>query len=157
MEGFGSGRFWWPPDNPRVFYSHQKTPLHWLIDPLCYYVWINPLVSFTFRLTACHMKVLSVAVFEHFPCQVWLLLSFVQLLIFNGEVSPITFYLWFLFFSLSCCYFLLSSVQETDMLYVGRAYASRHTILLGIGTVVLVCCQSKYCSLFTNIMSNGHK
>ena len=62
------------------------------------------------------------------------------------------------FLFLSVPVILIPYVQEVDTLYfvTGWAYASRHTILLGIGTATSIWCQSKYYSLFANIMSNGH-
>lgn len=47
-------------------------------------------------------------------------------------------------------------VQEVDTLcfVTGRSHASRHTILLGVGTAASISCQSKYYSLFTDIKSN---
>lgn len=159
----GSGRFWWPLDNLRGFYSHQKTPLHWLIDPLCYSVWINSVFIYilsqlvTWKFSLLSSSDTSTVRFDScyplynflFPIVRFLLINCIQFLRFLFLPS--------FFFSLSCCYFLLASVQEADMPYVGRAYAWRHTIPLGIGTAMLVCCQSKYYSLFTNIMSNSHK
>lgn len=154
----GSGRFWWPLDNLRGFYSHQKTPLHWLVDPLWYSVWINSVFIYilsqlvTWKFSLLSSSDTSTVRFDFcYPLYNW----YFQLWGFSS--FPSSFLPSFLFFSLSCCYFLLASVQETDVLYVGRAHAWRHTILLGIGSAMLVCCQSKYYSLFTNIMSNSHK
>lgn len=68
-------------------------------------------------------------------------------------------FLLLVFFScLSLCFSFFSHIHEVDILYfvTGWAYASRHTILLGIGTATSIWCQSKYYSLFTDIMSSGH-
>lgn len=61
----------------------------------------------------------------------------------------------FLFLSVPLVIFC---VPEVDIQHIvaGWAYASRHTILLGIGVAMSIWCQSKYYSLFADIMSNGH-
>ena len=66
---------------------------------------------------------------------------------------------FFLFSSVPLRFSFVFHVQEVEyILYfvTGWVYASRHTILLGIGTAMSIWCQSKYYSLFSDIMSYGH-
>lgn len=63
-----------------------------------------------------------------------------------------------LIFVLALSLSLSLSCEEVDTLYfvTGWASASKHTILLEIGTASSIWCQSKYYSLFTDILNNGY-
>ncbi len=163
------------------FLCHQRIQLSLHKDFLfCYYVWINSLFSFMSP-NLSHERLLSLPLLTFLLSNIWMihwsdpwgysmtLISFVQynrIFPLYSDVSldilhlkfTLPFLLLVCFSCLSLCFSFLSYVLEVDILYfvAGWAYASRHTILLGIGTATSIWCQSKYYSLFTDIMSNGH-
>ncbi len=141
------------------------------MDKFCLLIYVSQLVTWkaVFSSSSSSSKVSNVWMIQW--SDPWgystTLISFVQSDSFNSDVclldsifihSPPPPPLMVFFSCLSLWFSFFSRVKEVDILYfvTGWAYASRHTILLRIGTATSISCQSKYYSLFADIMSNGH-
>lgn len=165
-----SCRCWWSLDELKYFLSSKSSAFfaQWF-SLLYYYVWITSVFWFISP-NLSHERPLSLPLLKFLSSNVWMihwsdpwgysmtLINRIFPLYSDVFLDILHLILILLFFHLvffSCLSFglsFISCVQRVDILYFvnGWAYASRHTILLGIGTVTSIWCQSKYYSLFTN-------